>query len=295
MKADKEREMKSSIKAIALATAIATLGGCSAIDPYHDDKVDEKFAILAGKALFTNDTPYTGALECLAEDATNTQYLNQYRHTVAVGQVKDLTGKYDYEQGGYKVTQGASDMMTSALFKTGAYRVVDRNNMEITELERSLAGQQLVREFDLNDNQKVRKVSAGEVIGSDYKIVGSITELNYNISSGGGEIQVFGVGANVRIYVADIGIDMFLVDTKTTEVVDYTSVKKQLVGYETRAGIFRFFDNELYDVSLGNKKQEPIQLAVRSALEHAAYEFTEKLYGEASATCRDLKDEADNL
>jgi len=167
--------------------------------------------------------------------------------------------------------------------------------MEITELERSLATQQLIREFDLNDNQRLRQVTAGEVIGSDYKIVGSINELNYNIHSDGVQAGVYGIGVNTRRYVADVGIDLFLVDTKTTQIIDYVSVKKQLVGYETRHGIYRFFDNELFDISLGEKKQEPIQLAVRSALERAVYEFTTKLYGEPSATCSDLKDEADGM
>lgn len=280
---------------MGLAAAFV-LSGCSALGQFEalDNDVDHHYDYLAGKAVYQNKTPYSGALECLAEEAaTNNQYLNQYRHTITVGQIKDLTGKYDYENGGYKITQGASDMTMSALFKTGAFRVVDRGNMEITDLERALAGQTLIREFDLNDNQRVRSVTAGEVIGSDYKIVGSINELNYNIASGGASLVVAGVGAEGRVYVADIGIDLFLVDTKTTQVVDYVSVKKQIVGYETRAGVFRFFDDDLYDISLGNKKQEPIQLAVRSAIEHAAYEFTNKLYGEPSQTCRDLKDEAD--
>lgn len=284
-------------KKLAIASTIMfAVTGCSALSPYPDNQVETEFPKLAGMPLSHNHTPYSPALACLAEEsATNTQYLNQYRHSIAVGQLKDLTGKYDYANGGYKITQGASDMMMSALFKTQAYRIVDRNSMEITELERSLASQQLIREFDLNDNQRLRQITAGEVIGSDYKIIGSINELNYDVHSDGVQAGVSGIGASVRRYVADVGIDLFLVDTKTTQVIDYVSVKKQLVGFETRHGIYRFFGNELFDISLGEKKQEPIQLAVRSALERATYEFTTKLYGNPSEACQTLKDTADGM
>ena len=38
-----------------------------------------------------------------------------------------------------------------------------------------------------------------------------------------------------------------------------------------------------------------MQLAVRSAVESAVYEFTEKLYGQPSSECMDLKDQADGI
>lgn len=283
---------KKPLLALSVAGTVF-LSGCTSFASVgiKDNKVEENRPYLEGMPLFHNRTPYTPLLECVAENsAENTQYLNQYRHTIAVGQIKDMTGKYDYENGGYKVTQGAADMMQAAIFKTHAFRVVDRNSMEVTELERSLTSQKLVREFDLNDNQRVRTVTAGEVMGSDYKIIGSITELNYNIDSGGAEAVVAGIGAKARRYVADIGVDLFLVDTKTTQIVDVISVKKQLVGYEAKAGVFRFFGDDLYDVNIGIKKQEPLQLAVRSAMEYAAYEFSNKLYGAPAQACQDLED-----
>lgn len=285
--------MKLKTTLLAFATSVFMLSGCSsfAVSDMTKNKVEENRPYLEGMPLFHNRTPYTPLLECLAEtSAENTQYLNQYRHTIAIGQIKDMTGKYDYENGGYKVTQGAADMMQAAIFKTHAFRVVDRNSMEITELERSLSTQKLVREFDLHDNQRVRTVTAGEVMGSDYKIVGSITELNYNVDSGGAEAVIVGIGAKARRYVADVGVDLFLVDTKTTQIVDVISVKKQLVGYEAKAGVFRFFGDDLYDINIGTKKQEPLQLAIRSAMEYAAYEFANKLYGDPGQQCLDIED-----
>lgn len=281
------------MKKLALAGVIVTaLSGCAGITNVEMDNVREKSDILTGTPLFENVTPYTPLLECLAETASeNTQYLNQYRHTITVGNIRDMTGKYDYEDGGHKITQGASDMMLASIFKTEAFRVVDRNNMEISDIERMLTSQKLVKEFDLYDNQRLREVTTGEVIGSDYKILGSITELNYNIDSGGAEGVVSGIGAKARRYVADIGVDLFLVDTISTQVVEVVSVKKQLVGYEARAGVFRFFGDDLYDINLGIKKQEPLQLAIRSVMEYSAYKFANKLYGTPDQKCIDLESE----
>lgn len=291
--------LKKKALGAMIATAL-TLTGCTTFNetmsPYPDNLVDNKFPILEGMPVSQNHTPYSPSLVCLAQEAgTNTQYLNQYRHTLTVGEIKDLTGKFDYNNGGYKITQGATDMTMSALFKTGAYRLVERMNIDIITIERELTAKKLIRDFDLDDNQRLRQITAGEIIGSEYLIVGSINELNYDISSSGNSIGFSGIGGQARNYVADVGIDLFLVNTKTTQVIGNVSVKKQLVGYETRAGIYRFFDNELFDLSLGSKKQEPIQLAVRSAIEHAMYEFTEKLYGTAPQKCQDLKDKADGL
>lgn len=289
-----------NIKKTGLALAIAaivTLQGCSTMDySYIDDQVEQNATYLQGMPVFPNTTPYTDVLKCLAEEsATNVQFLNQYRYSIAVGKIDDMTGKLGFDGGGYKMTQGASLMMQTALFNTRAFRVVDRNQMDITNLERELASKQLIRDYDLFDNQRVRTLTAGEIIGSEYRVVGAITELNWNVDSSGTELGVAGVGTKARRYVADVGLDLFLVDTKSTQIIDVVSVKKQVAGYEVRSGIFRFFDSLLYDINVGEKKQEPLQLAVRAAIEYGAYQFTTKLYGIPSQKCSDMLESIDKL
>lgn len=283
---------------ISLATFVLVTG-CATHSPdkNFDNKVDKVYPILEGMPVSKNTTPYSPSLVCLAEEASSDLKFNGFfKHSIAVGKISDLTGKYDFDTGGAKVTQGASDMAMSALFKTNAYTVVDRLHMDISNVERSLTGQNLVMDYEkVNNRRKLRTLTYGEVIGSNYRIVGSVTELNYNISSGGSEASIAGLSSKARTFVADVGMDLFLVDTRTTRVVDALSVKKQLVGYETRNGVYRFFDNELFDVSLGTKKQEPMQLAIRSSIEYAVYEFTERLYGNLPTVCRDLKRKADGM
>ena len=284
---------------LLLGASLLTTGCTTATvspTPYPDNQVDKNYPILKGMPLSQNHTPYSPALVCLSEEAAdNEQFMNEYIYTLAVGAINDMTGKYDYESGGHKVTQGADSMAVSALMKSGIFRVVDRGNMGITETERMMASQKLVRDYDFVDNQRVRNVTVGEVVGSDYRIVGAITELNYNIGSAGYELDIAGVGSKARRYVSNVAVDLFLVDTKSTLVVDYVSVQKQIVGYETKHGVFRFFGQELIDIGGGQKKQEPLQLAVRSAIEDGVWNFATFLYGKPSEQCVELKSIADGL
>lgn len=107
----------------------------------------------------------------------------------------------------------------------------------------------------------------GAIVRSDYYIVGGITELNYDIGSGGAEFGVSQIGAKVRRYNQSIGVDLRIVDTKTLMVVKTISLTKQLAGYEVGANIFRFFGSELFDINIRAKDEEPLQLGIRTALE----------------------------
>jgi curli biogenesis system outer membrane secretion channel CsgG len=109
----------------------------------------------------------------------------------------------------------------------------------------------------------------GDILQSDYYIVGGITELNFNIQSGGVELNVNNVGGKGRVYTMNVGIDLRIVGTQTLKVHDTVSIQKQITGYEVGAEVFRFFDNNLWDVYAGTKNQEPLQLAVRMAIESA--------------------------
>jgi len=50
-------------------------------------------------------------------------------------------------------------------------------------------------------------------------------------------------------------------------VVRTVSLTKQFNGYEVGLNVFRFFGSKLYDVDIGAKGQEPVQMGVRAALE----------------------------
>jgi curli biogenesis system outer membrane secretion channel CsgG len=275
----------SAKKLLSAAIAALAVTGC-AVTPNSGG--DGLYARPIGNAPVTpNPTPYSEALVCLANYA---RAQGQPSPRVAVGRLSDYTGAVGAE-GGPAVTQGASLMAMSAFSKAGV-NLVERFDTSVSELEMRYANNRLIG--DEAEDQGFRQIYAGSIPGSDFTLVGGITEVNYNIRSqgvdilGGDRVDSSPTGLfNARMYVMNVGVDLRLVNTRTLEVVDVISYQKQIIGREISAGVFSFWDNAVIDVSAGGRSMEPVQLAVRSLIERAVLEFSSTLYGvEAGSVCR---------
>jgi len=262
----------------AVAVAAMALAGC--VSPVSGN--DGLYAKpIGGAPVTTNPTPYSEALVCLGQYARQ----NGLRPPrVAVGRILDYTGKADIE-GGRRVTQGASLMAISAFAKAGA-RLVERFDTSVSELELKYANNKLIGEGERATPDAFRKIVAGSIPGSDFYLVGGITELNYNIRSVGADTFFGDVDATdakgragLSMYVINVGLDLRLVETESLEVIDVISYQKQIIGREISAGIFDFANGNVFDVGIGEGAQEPIQLAIRSVVERAVLEMTANLYG----------------
>ena len=268
---------RTKASAVALAGALS-LTGC--ISPVAGPGGNYTKPI--GNAPVTaNPTPYSKGLVCMGQYARGT---NIRAPRIAVGRILDYTGKADIE-GGRRVTQGASLMAMSAFAKAGA-RLVERFDTSVSELELKYANNKLIGE---GGQSNFRKIQAGSIPGSDFYLVGGITELNYNIRSVGADAFVGDTDATdpkgtfgAKLFVINVGLDLRLVETQTLEVVDVISYQKQIIGRELSAGVFDFLNGNIFDVGVGGRAQEPIQLAVRSVIERAVLEMSSNLYGAPS-------------
>jgi curli production assembly/transport component CsgG/holdfast attachment protein HfaB len=165
--------------------------------------------------------------------------------------------------------------------------MVERFDTSVAEMELKYANNKLIGD-DQHPNPQAgdfRKILAGSIPGSDYYIVGGITELNFNIRSenangnGGGTATNATTGtASGSLYVMNVGLDMRLVNTNTLEVADVISYQKQIIGRQVSAGVFDFLGTNFFDVSVGESALEPIQLAVRSVIERATLEMITRVY-----------------
>ena len=269
--------MTKRLKLLAAAAGALALTGC--ITPYAGSSGN--YASPIGDAPVTaNPTPYSAALVCMADYARAS---NISAPRIAVGRVLDYTGKEDVE-GGRKLTQGASLMAISAFSKAGV-RQVERFDTSVGELELKYANNKLIG-ADKSEDGDFRQIMAGSIPGSDYYFIGGITELNSNIRSSG--IDAF-VGdtdaqdikghAGAKLFVINVGVDLRLVSTKTLEVVDVISYQKQVIGREVSAGVFDFLNGNVFDIGIGERAMEPLQLAVRSTIERSVLEMVANLYG----------------
>jgi curli biogenesis system outer membrane secretion channel CsgG len=223
-----------------------------------------------GAAVRTNTTPMEPALACLADLIAQK---GDKQRVIAVGEVKDYTGKYSINEGS-AITQGGALMVYSALGKMGdAVAVAERYDPLVAERELGYIDRRQLgngEEHTVN-GAKVAWVPyfGGTIAQSDYFIVGGITELNYNIRSGGVDIALNNIGPKVRTFTQSVAVDLRIVDSRSLIVLKTVSLTKQFTGYEVGANVFRFFGNDLFDITVGAKGQEPLQLGIRTALEEA--------------------------
>jgi curli biogenesis system outer membrane secretion channel CsgG len=262
----------SGLRAMSAIAAAALLAGCVSAPVQYFGKME--VGTVLGPAVRDNITPMESVMACFADRVATT---GRVPMVVAVGDVKDYTGKYSINEGN-AITQGGALMVYSALGKlSGAVRIAERFDPVIAERELGYADRRqlgdgrthTVAGSNGNGVQNVPWLPyfGGTINKSDYYIVGGITELNYNINSGGAEVGVNQVGVKARTFSQSVGVDLRIVDTKTLMVVRTISLTKHFNGYEVGFNVFRFFNSDLFDIDIGGKGQEPVQLGVRAALE----------------------------
>ena len=258
-----------------LALAIT---GCASMD-----KPAARVEPLRGSAPEAITTDYTTALRCLGGHVRSQPYPAP---RLAVGLITDMTGAQDQIQG-RRLTQGATLMAITAAADAGM-RLFERYDMGVLQVELDYARSGLLRDSE----QVIREVQAGSIQGADLYIIGGITEFNPNIRSRGAD--AFGAGQSTRAtslslggsdYVVDVGIDLRLVDARSSEVLAVRSLRKQIVGREIRAGVFGFVDGTTIDIGGCQRAMEPVQTAVRTMVDRIVYEFVASLYSLSPDMC----------
>ena len=283
--------LRRTLQVFGISAALALMAGCSAIKIKQAEPQPAKEAsVISGSSSRNNTTPMEPAFACLAKAYS---VVKAPVVSITVGDVKDYTGKYSQAEGN-AITQGGSLMLYSALGKMGsAVRLQERFDTRIAELELAYADRRQLGDGKLHAVEAGKPqvpwvpYFGGSILRSDYYIVGGITEVNYNIQSRGAEFNVSSIGGKVRTFTMNVGVDLRIVDSRSLLVVKTISMQKQITGTEVGAGIFRFFGTELLDVNMGSKNQEPLQLGVRTTIEHGLLELLGAVSGLSPQPCVD--------
>ena len=244
-----------------LFSAVVLAGGCATIPP---DLGSAGVTPAFSYAVTSNDTPYS---QCLTELQ---QFQVKKKPVFSVGEVADKTGQINYDDNGHALSQGASEMVISALYKTGKTHLVERLDLRIPLAEVKLSEQRR-----LSRNIK----NYGKLPASDFIVVGALTELNYNIVSGGAQAFVQGIGGGARSVVINVALDLRVIDARNFAIRYVSTLQKQIFGYEVEANVFRFFGNTLVEFDAGAIRNEPLQLGVRSVAEMAVYQIMTDFLG----------------
>lgn len=247
---------------VAVAASLS-LAACATTDPIADGGPGEKPVFTY--AVTSNDTPYSQCLRSW-DGVRATHGLPR----IAVGEVADKTGQVNFDDSGTALSQGASEMVMSAFYKTGKVALVERLDLRIPLAEVKLAEQErLDRTIE----------GYGALPASDFVVVGAITELNYNILTGGSALYIQGIGGGKRMVLVNVALDLRVVDAKNFAVRYVTTLQKQVYGVEVQANVFRFFGDTLIELEAGKVQNEPMQLALRSVAEMSVYQIMTEFLG----------------
>jgi len=170
----------------------------------------------------------------------------------------------------------ATDMFTTALIKSGAFRVMERQQLNEGIMEEKRLNSQ---GMTTGDNAEQR------LIGADYIFEGAVTEANSQDSSSGIGGSYKGLGAEASGRKAEIGLDVRVLDARTGEVLDAVNVRKKvkeggvsLSGIGSFAQKFTKHSLDGADLSMSNEKKEGVDKALRACIEEAIYQLI-KRYG----------------
>jgi len=195
------------------------------------------------------------------------------RIPVAVYALWDKTGQLKDDQLGMAarkstaVSQGASEMLITALDRSRQFKLLDRVTFKNLMTEQDLRGK---KRLAANDPYP----EINKLIGAKYIIEGAITEYNCDVITAGGGLKIAGIGGKTKFARATAAIDLRVIDTTTGEVVKTLSMRDRIIGTMVGLNLFSFLrTKDLFEFEAGRARQEPINLVVRRLIETMVYEL----------------------
>lgn len=177
---------------------------------------------------------------------------------VAVFAFEDKTEHRWHWWNGQPPGDGMADMITTALVKSGNYRVFERQEIEKIMQEQALGMSGAVTPESA--------AKAGKMLGAEIAIVGAITEFGYKKQSTGGALKKIGIGAAVSKQSATVGIDVRFVNTTSGEILKAENIRKEKknLGGSLDTEDIRFDNQDKFDESLvGKATREAIEDIVK--------------------------------
>ncbi|MCW1920540.1 hypothetical protein NX862_17415 [Rhodobacter sp. KR11] len=244
--------------------ALLVLTGCSYISAAFTPR-DQNLDLVQGPPIQDVVTAFDRALTCLNGKVPRNVIFG-------VGTVVDSTGKESYADGnaGKFVTQGAGEMVQSALFKAGV-SVVNRRDDAIMVSETNWGIRDITRQVPVN-----------------FYVSGSINSLDF-IPGGGFSAQVAGIGPRYRQSRILVALDLTMTDAYTGRIVANIPLQKQIFTSEIGGSGNNFFGDTLVQMDAGGMQREAINFALRQMISLATFEVLGQIMDQSSlAPCKAL-------
>jgi curli production assembly/transport component CsgG len=106
-------------------------------------------------------------------------------------------------------------------------------------------------------------------------IEGGIIGYDSNTLTGGAGARYLGIGASTQYRQDVVTVTMRAISVQTGEVLSSVSTTKTIISTGSSFTVFKFFDTgtRSLETELGNTVNEPVNYAVRAAIEQAVVEL----------------------
>lgn len=194
---------------------------------------------------------------------------------IAVYNFSDQTGQYKAVENGSTfstaVTQGATTILIKALGDSGWFVPVERENFNNLSTERNIirnTKQEYIKGLNPNEPPLPPLLYAG------LMLEGGIISYDTNIITGGAGARYFGAGGSARYRQDRITVYLRAVSTSSGEILKTIYVSKTILSQAVDVSLFRFVKfQRLLEAETGFTQNEPVQLAVKDAIEKAVHDL----------------------
>jgi len=199
--------------------------------------------------------------------------------TVAVYSFTDKTGQRKPADNianlSSAVTQGAEIYLIKAMMDLSDgnfFKVVERSGLDALIKER-----QLIRNTRENfEGNKAKKLGALQFAG--IMVEGGIVGYDSNKYTGGAGVRWLGIGPQTEWRVDVVTVGLRVISVLTGEVLMAVTTEKTILSTNIGVNVFKFFDmgTKLLEVEAGATTNEPVNYAVRQAIEAAVIEMVKE-------------------
>jgi len=189
---------------------------------------------------------------------------------VGVYNFRDLTGQYKASETGSTfstaVTQGGTSILIKALADSKWFVPIERENIGNLLNERNIirSTREEYRGTPKNEPQVPPLLYAGILLE------GGIVSYDTNILTGGMGARYFGVGGSTQYRQDRVTIYLRAISTSNGKILKNIYISKTILSQEVGVNLFKYVNfQRLLEAEVGFTRNEPVQLAVKEAIEKA--------------------------
>ncbi|NOI64630.1 CsgG/HfaB family protein [Vibrio sp. 99-8-1] len=188
---------------------------------------------------------------------------------VSVYDFRDQTGQYKPSPNSNfstAVPQGGTALLTTSLLDSKWFIPLEREGLQNLLTERKIIRAAQKKEQSPNNHSKeLPSLSSANIV-----VEGGIVAYDSNIQTGGAGARYLGIGGSGKYRTDMVTVNLRVVDVRSGQILLSVTTSKTIYSHELSAGAFRFVDyKELLEVEMGYSNNEPVNIAVMSAIDAA--------------------------